>query len=331
MHKLHRLAAMSAFVALGTAAPALALDEITFGTNWVTEPEHGGFYQAVVDGTYEKYGLKVTIIPKAEEAMLLGGKLDFYMVGNLLQTFSAVEQDVPVKVVGAFFQKEPQIFMAHPEMGLKTFEDLAKLDTIFMGDDLYATGYRWMMATWPAFTEGKRAPYNYSVAPFLADPKSGQQGYVTSEPFAVMREGGFEPTVFLMADAGYTTPSTMIEGLASYVDANPDITKRFVEASIIGWYNYLYGDNTATNELIKKENPDFNDEFIAFSIKTMKDKGIVVSGSAVDGGIGCFTDATVKDFYDKMVSAGVVKPNLDLSKVYTTEFVCKGLGKELVK
>lgn len=323
--------AFAAGTAIASASPALALDEITFGTNWVTEPEHGGFYQAVVDGTYEKYGLKVTIIPKAEEAMLLGGKIDFYMVGNLLQTFSAVEQNVPVMVVAAMFQKEPQIIMAHPEKGLKTFADLAKLESLFIGDDLYASGYRWMMATFPEFTEAQRKPYNYSIAPFLADPDSGQQGYVTSEPYSVRKEGGFDPTVFLMADAGYTTPSTMIEGMAEYVKANPDITKRFVEASIIGWYNYLYGDNKATNEFIKKENPDFDDDFIAFSIGQMKEQGIVVSGSAVDGGIGCFTDATVKDFYDKMVSAGVVKANLDLSQVYTTEYVCKGLGKELVK
>src|SRR4051794_38101841 len=82
--------------ALAFAGPALAVDEITFGTNWVAEPEHGGFYQAVADGTYEKYGLKVTIIPKAEQAMLLAGKIQFYMQGNLLGTFSAVEQGVPV-------------------------------------------------------------------------------------------------------------------------------------------------------------------------------------------------------------------------------------------
>jgi NitT/TauT family transport system substrate-binding protein len=317
--------------ALALTGPALALDEITFGTNWVTEPEHGGFYQAVVDGTYEKYGLKVTIIPKAEEQMLLGGKINFYMVGNLLQTFSAVEQNVPVMVVAAMFQKDPQIIMAHPESGLKTFGDLAKLKSMFIGDDLFASGYRWMMATFPGITEGQRKPYNYSVAPFLADKESGQQGYLTSEPFSVMKEGGFTPTVFLMADAGYSTTSTMIEGMADYVKANPDITKRFVEASIIGWYNYLYGDNKATNELIKKENPDMSDELIAFSIKQMKDYGLLTSGAAKDGGIGCFTDAGVKDFYDKMVNSKVVKADLDLSKVYTTEYVCKGLGKDMVK
>jgi NitT/TauT family transport system substrate-binding protein len=317
--------------AAALAGPALALDEITFGTNWVAEAEHGGFYQAVVDGTYEKYGLKVTIVPKAEQAMLLGGKIQFYMEGNLLGTFSAVEQDVPVIEVAAIFQKDPQIIMAHPESGLKTFADLAKLKSIFMGDDLFATGFQWMKAAYPGIKDEQRKPYNYSVAPFLADMDSGQQGYLTSEPYAVKKEGGFEPTVFLMADAGYTTTSTMIEGMQDYVKANPEITKRFVEASIVGWYNYLYGDNKATNDLIKKDNADMDDAQIAFSIKQMKDYGLLVSGSAVDGGIGCFTDAQVKDFYAKMSGAGVVKAGLDLSKVYTTEFVCKGVGKDLVK
>jgi NitT/TauT family transport system substrate-binding protein len=323
------LAAGAAAAAL--AGPALALDEITFGTNWVAEAEHGGFYQAVVDGTYEKYGLKVTIVPKADQAMLLGGKIQFYMEGNLLQTFSAAEQNVPVVEVAAIFQKDPQIIMAHPESGLKTFGDLAKLKSMFIGDDLFVSGYQWMKAAFPGITDEQRKPYNYSVAPFLADKDSGQQGYLTSEPYAVKKEGGFEPTVFLMADAGYSTTSTMIEGMQDYVAKNPDVTKRFVEASIIGWYNYLYGDNAKTNALIKTDNADMDDAQIAFSIKQMKDYGVVVSGASADGGIGCFTDAQVKDFYDKMVAAKVVKAGLDLSKVYTTQFVCKGLGKELAK
>jgi NitT/TauT family transport system substrate-binding protein len=120
-------AALAAGIAVAFAGQAMALDEVVFGTNWVPEAEHGGFYQAVADGTYEKYGLKVTLIPKAERAMLLGGKLTFYMEGNLLGTFDAVQNDIPVISVGAMFQKDPQIFMTHPEAGVKTFADLAKV------------------------------------------------------------------------------------------------------------------------------------------------------------------------------------------------------------
>jgi NitT/TauT family transport system substrate-binding protein len=101
--------------------------------------------------------------------------------------------------------------------------------------------------------------------------------------------------------------------------------------SIIGWYNYLYGDNKAANALIKTDNPEMTDEQIAFSIQTMKDSGLLESNEALEMGIGCMTDARVKDFYDKMVKAGVVKADLDYTKVYTTEFVCKKVGMDLKK
>jgi NitT/TauT family transport system substrate-binding protein len=317
--------------ALGAlAGPAAALDEVTFATNWVAEAEHGGFYQAVADGTYEKYGLKVTIIPKGNQALLISGQAQFYMQGNLLGTFSAIEQGVPVVEVAAIFQKDPQIIMTHPEMGIKTFADLAKVPTLFIADDLFVTGYQWMKATY-GFKDEQRKPYPYNLAGFLADKNSGNQGYATSEPFAVQKEGGFTPDVFLLADAGYTTYSTTIEGMAEYVAANPDITKRFVEASIIGWYNYLYGDNKVANDLIKKENPDMTDEQIAFTISKMKEYGLVESDAALDKGIGCMTEARIKDFYDKMVAANVVKADLDIKKGYTLDYVCKGLGMDLKK
>ncbi len=332
MHLLGKMTSgfVAAAAAVALAGPAMALDEVTFGTNWVAQAEHGGFYQALADGTYEKYGLKVTIIPKTEQALLLGGKINFWMQGNLLGTFAALEQDVPVIEVAAIFQKDPQVFMAHPEMGIEKFEDLAKVPTLFVGDDLYVTGYQWMKAAY-GFTDEQRKPYPYNLAGFLADKNSANQGFATSEPVAVEQEGGFKPDVFLMADAGYSTVSTMIEGMADYVKANPDVTKRFVEASIIGWYNYLYGDNAAANEIIKAENPDITDEQIAYSIQTIKDLGLIDSGVALEKGIGCFTDAQVQDFYGKMVEAGVAKDGLDIAKGYTTEWVCNGLGMDLKK
>ena len=104
---------------LAFAGPAFALDEVSFGTNWLAEAEHGGFYQAVADGTYEKYGLKVTIVQggpsAANQALLMADKVQFFMQGNLIGSFSAVEQDIPVVEVAAIFQKDPQVLIAHPE------------------------------------------------------------------------------------------------------------------------------------------------------------------------------------------------------------------------
>lgn len=320
---------------LTTAGGAMALDEVSFGTNWLAEAEHGGFYQALADGTYEKYGLKVTIVQggpqAANRALMLAGKTQFYMAGNLLKSFSAAQEGVPVVEIAAIFQKEPQVLIAHPESGIDTLADFAKVPAIFMGRDGFASYFQWMKSVFPGFRDEQYKPYTFNSAPFLADKKSAQQGYISSDPFEIERQAGFKPKVFLLADYGFSTYSTMIETTRDYLARNPDIAKRFVEASIIGWYNYLYGDNSAANALIKKDNPEMTDEQIAFSVKAMKEHGIVDSGETLQKGIGCMTPDRIRSFYDAMVKAGVVKADLDISQIYSTAFVCQGLGVELRK
>jgi NitT/TauT family transport system substrate-binding protein len=313
------------------ASSATAADKVSFGTNWLAEAEHGGYYQAVADGTYVKYGLDVTIVqggPQANNGLLLAaGKLDFYMGGNLLLAFDAVDQNLPIVVVAADFQKDPQIVMSHPGVGLDQWSDLPKA-TAFIGKEGLASFYRWMETEY-GFKEENVRPYTFNAAPFIADKNSIQQGYVTSEPFAVEREGHFKPNIFLFADRGYSTYATTIETRADLVAKHPDIVQRFVEASAIGWYNYLYGDNTKANALIKQDNPDMTDEQIAFSIAKIKEYGLVDSGDTLKLGIGAMTDDRVKSFYDSMVKAGVVKPGLDYKKAYTLQFVDKGVGLDL--
>ncbi len=318
---------------LAVAAPAPALDQVAFGTNWLAQAEHGGFYQAVADGTYERFGLEVTIVPGGPQspnrALLIAGRVQFYMAGNLLQPMNALAQGIPVVEIAAIFQKEPQVFLVHPNAGIETLADLATLPTLFMGNDVFASVFQWMKATFPGFRDEQFRPYTFSPGPFLANPRSAQQGYVTSEPFIVRQAGGFEPRVFLIADYGFDTPSTLIEARRDFVEANPDLVQRFVDASIIGWYNYLYGDNAAANALIKQENPDMTDELLAFSLAKMREHGLIDSGIALTAGIGCFDEAKVSSFYAAMVAAGVVAPGLDLSRLYTNAFVCRGVGIDL--
>ncbi len=313
------------------ASSALAADKVSFGTNWLAEAEHGGYYQALVDGTYAKYGLDVTIVPGGPQAdnelLLAAGKLDFYMGGNLLLAFDAVEHNVPIVVVAAHFQKDPQIMMSHPGVGLDNWSDLPKA-TAYVGKEGLASFYRWMESAC-GFKEDNVKPYTFNAGPFIADKNSIQQGYVTSEPFAVERQGHFKPNVFLLADHGYSTYATTIETRADMVAKHPDVVQRFVDASTIGWYHYLYGDNAKANAQIKKDNPDITDEQIAFSIAEIKQHGLVDSGDTLKLGIGAMTDDRVQNFYEQMVKAGVVKPGLDYKKAYTLQFVDKGVGLDL--
>jgi NitT/TauT family transport system substrate-binding protein len=334
MHLTSKLLAAAALLALGTTVPAQALDEVRFATNWLAQAEHGGFYQAVADGTYKKYGLDVTIVQGGPQspngALLISGKVDFYM-GGMLSLYDDVKNGIPTINVAAIFQKDPQVLMSHKGVGLDTFADLTKADTIFLAKDIFVTTFTWMKAAYPGFRDEQYKPYTFNPAPFIADKMSAQQGYVTSEPLAVFKATGEEPNVFLIADAGYRAYATTIETTTSMVEKNPDLVQRFVDASIIGWYNYLYGDNTAANDLIKHDNPEMTDEQIAYSIDKLKQYGLVVSGDAETKGIGCITDEREKEFFDMISKAGLIEGDLDYKKAYTTQFVCKGVGMDLVK
>jgi NitT/TauT family transport system substrate-binding protein len=327
------VAGMLLAAALAVAGPAMALDKVTFGTNWKAQAEHGGFYQAVADGTYAKYGLDVAIRqggPQVNHSQLLAaGKIDFNMSGNLFGQFNYTQANVPMVTIAAIFQKEPQVLLAHPDSGV---QELADLDdkTLFLSNDGRQTYWLWLKQVY-GLSDDQVKPYTFNPAPFLADSNSVQQGYVTSEPFAIQQQGGFEPVVLMMADYGYDTYSTTIETSQRLVDENPDLVQRFVNATIEGWYNYLYGDNKKANELIKADNPDITDDQIAFSIAALKKYGIVDSGDATTLGIGAMTDARWESFFTKSVIWGVYPPDLPYKQGYTLKFVNQGHGLDLRK
>jgi NitT/TauT family transport system substrate-binding protein len=324
-------AALAGFLAAATVSPAQALDSVRFGTNWVAEAEHGGFYQALADGTYRKYGLDVTIVPGGPQVnnriLLLVGKLDFFLAANNLEGFDAVAQNVPTIEVAALFQKDPQVLIAHPDQGIDELDDLKKL-TLFISQEGMASYYQWLKADF-GFKDSQVKPYTFNPQPFLADKHSAMQGYVTSEPFAIEKEAKFKPQVFLLADHGFDAYSTLLETRRELVEKKPDLVQRFVDASIVGWYNYLYGDNAPANALIKKQNPEMTDDLLTYSVAAMKQYGIVDSGDAATLGIGAMSEARIKDFFNKMVRAGVTKPGLDYRKAYTLQFVGKKVGLEL--
>ncbi len=318
-------------VALVFAAPAQALDKISFATNWRAQAEHGGFYQALVDGTYARYGLDVTIMqggPQLNARLLLAaGRVDFAMGANTIQMFESVQQNVPVVTVASLFQIDPVIFMSHPGEGLDRFEDLPKA-TAFIANDMRVSVWQWLKQAY-GFRDENTKPYNFNSAPFIADKKSIQQGFLTSEPYEIERQGGFKPNVFLLPDYGYDSYSTTIEARAETIAKNPDLVQRFVDASIIGWYNYIYSDNARANAMIKRDNPEMTDGQIAYSIAKMKERGVIDSGDALTLGVGVMTDARMRSFFDKMAKAGVVPADLDYRRGYTLRFIGKKIGMEL--
>jgi NitT/TauT family transport system substrate-binding protein len=322
------------FLLLALAATGVhAQDKVTFATNWKAQAAHGGFYQAVADGTYKQFGLDVTIQqggPQVNNRPLLpAGRIDFLMTGNLLHSFDNVKNNVPTVVVAAMFQKDPQALMAHPGQGFENFAKLKDAPLALIAKDGQFSWWQWLKAV-HGFKDEALKPYNYNLGPFLSNKKSIQQGYSVAEPIYIENQGKFKPVVHLLADHGFSTYSTVIEARTDTVKARPELVQRFVDASIVGWVNYLYGKRAAANAMMMKENPEMTEAEIEASVALMKQQGIVDSGEAKANGIGAMSNARIKDFYEQMVKAGLYKAGeVDLSKVATLQFVNKKVGQDV--
>lgn len=324
---------LAALAGLMTLHAAHAQQKVVFATNWKAQAAHGGFYQALADGTYKRYGLDVEIRPGGPQVnnrpLLPAGRIDFLMTGNLLHSFDNVKNGVPVVVVASMFQKDPQALFSHPGQGYASFADLKKSPIAYIAKDAQFSWWAWLKAE-HGFRDEQLRAYNYNLGPFLADKKSIQQGYAVEEPIAIEAQGGFKPQTWLLADHGYSTYSTTIEARTETVQKNPELVRKFVEASILGWVNYLYGNRSAGDALIKKDNPEMTDALIGQSVALMKQMGIVDSGDAATLGIGAMKPERIRDFHDKMVKAGLYKAGeVDLSRVASYDFVNKGVGVDL--
>ena len=291
---------------------------LVFGTNWLAEAEHGGFYQAVAEGLYKRHGLDVTIRMGGPQVnplqLLVANQIDVAM-GDDLQTLSALEQGLPITTIGATFQKNPTVVIAHP--GTRSLDDL-KGRPIAIGAASNTTFWPWLKQKY-GFTDDQKRPYAFSVQPFLADPKLAQQGFATSEPYSI-EKGGVKPVVFLLADLGYPPYSESLVVRRADVASRADALRRFLQASAEGWKSYLANPAPA-HALIRRDNPEMTDELLAYGHRKLVEYAIVAGGDAPTQGLLTMSDARWQRTLAFVQSAGLAKPGFDYRPAYTLDLV----------
>ena len=299
---------------------AQSTEKFIYMTDWFAQAEHGGFYQAIADGTYKKYGLDVTVKmggPQVNQIQIMAaGQADCVMASSDFQVMQIRESGVPIVAVAAMFQKNPQVFVAHDDV--KKMEDL-KGKTLLISSTAGRDYWAWVKAKY-GLTDAQTRPYTFNIQPFLADKNVAQQGYLTSEPYAIQK-AGVKATTLLFSDFGYPAYSTTISCMEKTLKDRNKAVAAFVKGSAEGWKNYLK-DPALGNALIKKENPDMTDDQLSYSVAKLKETGLVTGGDAATLGIGVITDARAKASYDFLVGAKLLDPaKVPLAKAYTTEFV----------
>jgi NitT/TauT family transport system substrate-binding protein len=293
-------------VGLALAAGAQAQEKFSYTTNWYAQAEHGGFYQAVATGIYKKYGLDVTIKmggPQVNIYQLLGaGQTDCVMGSSDLQVMIVRAGGLPVTTVATTFQKDPQVLIAHEDV--KGFEDM-RGKTILISQTARAGYWPWLKSKY-GLTDAQTRPYTFNIQPFVADPNAVQQGYLTSEPFAIQK-AGVKAKAFLFADQGWPSYAATISCMDDTVKNRGKAVAAFIRGTMEGWKSYL-ADPAPANALIKKENPNMTDEQLAYSVAKLKEMGIVTSGDAAKYGIGTINPERVKQSYAFLLENKLVDP-----------------------
>jgi len=315
---------------LARRARAQSLDKLSFNTDWRAQAEHGGYYQAIAAGLYKARGIELDLRPGGPSLnigqMLLAGRVDMVM-SNSFEQFTYVREQAPFFTIASIFQKDPQVMIAHPGTGFDSFEKM-KGRPLLISNGSRSTFWPYLRKKY-GLSDAQLRPYNFNMAPFLADPQAIQQGFLTSEVYSIAKALGKEPEVLLIADAGFSAYQTTIAISRKLAREKKELIQRFVDATLEGWAQYLEGGpaTDAANALIKKDNPEQTDDRIHHAIKKLNDKGIVRSGDALTGGIGAMSDARWQGFYESMVDVDVLPKGLDARQAYTLEFVNKGIGK----
>src|SRR5436309_12475760 len=316
--------ALCGAMALGGGAAA---ETVNFGTDWKAEAEHGGFYQAIATGIYQRHRLEVNLRPGGPQVnhaqLLAAGMLDFNIASNSFVPLNFARENIPMVAVAAIFQKDPSVLIAHPGQGIDSLAQL-KGKPIMIGSDTRVTAWQFLKQKF-GYTDDQIRPYTFSVAPFLVDKKAVQQGYLSSEPYTIEKEG-VHPVVMLLADSGYSSYGCIIQTSVKLTQEKPDLVQRFIDASIEGWYSYLYDDPSPGNALIKRDNAEMTDALIAYGVDKIKQYGIVDSGDAKKAGIGAMTDARWRDFFETMSQGAVYPADLNYREAYTLRFVDKKVG-----
>jgi len=306
---------VSGFISFGTFAEDTAL---TLVTDWKAQAEHGGFYQAIAKGYYAKHGLKVTIRPGGPQTdnprLIAAGAIDIAIASNNFQPLNLIAAGADVKVVMTTFQKDPQVLMVHPGVDAEGFKDLKGMP-VFLADSALATFWPWLQAKF-AFEDRQIRKYTYSLAPWLVNKGTVQEGYLSSEPYSA-EQAGVKPKVFLFADEGYLGYAGMVMVRGAYLEENKDVVRAFVEASLEGWKDYLWGNPAPGNALILADNPEMTENLIAFAIKAMKQHNMLGNKASLGG----MTGKRWLNFHSEMSDLGLLPANLDVTKAFTLEFL----------
>ena len=295
---------------------ATGLVHVILQTDWYPQPEHGGFYQAQMDGLYKAQGLDVEIDPGGPT--LVGGQL--VAAGRVQFAMGATDavlvdnsRGVPEVAIAATMQHDPQAVMVHADSPVHTFPDLEGHTIAVKPGSIW---FQYVIKRY-GLTSVRETPATYSIANFLRDPNYIQQCFVTSEPYFANKAGVGTRT--LLVSSTEFQPYRVYFTSRTFLAEHPDLVQKFVTASTAGWKNYLADPSKVNAELVRL-NPALSPDQMQYSVDTLKAGHFIDGNGTPDSHFGHFEAERWTRTYQQLVSLGVIEHPFDPASAYTTRF-----------
>lgn len=285
---------------------------------------HGGFYQAIATGAYERRGLNVEILagPSGADipALLAASAVELAIGRDSFLPMRLIAERAPVKAVAAFLQKDPVVLMAHPGQEL---EDLTVLRgrRILMEPADQAGFWTWLRARFDlAADQAQAGAPEDNLKAFRADPESVLIGRATDGASSLVAPAvGFAPLVLTPAEDGYPSYSSLVLAPNAFARDNAQALRDFIAASVEGWRDYVHGEGAKGDALIRRANPDLSQRRLDAARQTLRAEAMVDGGDAALYGLGTMTPERWQAFADQTQTAYSAPP--DWREAFTIQYL----------
>ena len=304
------------------AGSGAALTHVVLQTDWFAEPEHGGFYQALAKGYYREAGLDVDIEQGSPstvpQQMVATGKADF-AIGRCEYVIVDEARGVPLVIVGAFMEHDPQAIMVHHESGIRSLKDLDGRNLMAVPGSPFIPIMENILHIKVGVT-----PSDFGMNRFLADKNFVQQCFLTNEPYYV-RQHGAKADVLPISDCGFD-PYRVWYARKAFVRDHPEVVRAFGAATLRGWRDFIEGDPAPANAVIAHRSiPRLDPEFMNYSRNAMKEFKLVAGDPALGEAIGKISRERIATQIRQLGEIGLLDHPVSVEEVYDRSLQGDGL------
>jgi len=263
----------------GNEAPK---SEVSLQLDWFPEPEHLGFYEAAESPLLKEVGVELELLSGGPNSMAMqkvgSGQVDLG-IWRSDDIIVQVSRGMPLVIVGAYMQHDPQALMMHAASPVRDFRDLDGR-AVMVGQ----------ASMWVDFIQKhfdirfQFIPLNYSLASFMDDPDMIRQCYVTSEPYFAEQQGVPVRTL-LISDSGFD-PYRVIFTSREFLEAHPELVERVHRAAMSGWGAFVQDDYGQGLARLEQVNDELTPGFVNYVRDTLLEKQLLLGNPAIGEALG---------------------------------------------